>query len=62
MPLLEPGDTVLIVKSQIKDVAGEFNVSSDFAEELNKKVEELIKTACKRAEGNNRKTVMGKDL
>lgn len=53
---------MLIVKSQIKDFAGEFNVSSDFAEELNKKVEELIRAACKRAEGNNRKTVMGKDL
>lgn len=53
---------MLIVKSQIKDVAAEFNVAADFAEELNKRVEELIKTACKRAESNGRKTVMGKDL
>ncbi len=53
---------MLIVKSQIKDVAAEFNVSADFAEELNKRVEELIKTACRRADANGRKTVMGKDL
>ncbi len=53
---------MLIVKSQVKDVAGDFNVASDFAEVLNKKVEELIAAACKRAEANGRKTVMGKDL
>lgn len=53
---------MIVVKSQIKALTGEFSVSSDFAEELNKKVEELIKAACKRAEANARRTVMGKDL
>ena len=53
---------MLVVKSQVKDVAGEFNVSADFVEELNRKVDDLIKQACKRAEANGRKTVMGKDI
>lgn len=53
---------MLVVKAKIKDVAGDFNVSGDFADALNKKVEELVKAACSRAEANNRKTVMGKDL
>jgi len=52
----------VIVKSKIKEVAGNFNVGSDFVEKLNAKVIELIQEATKRAEGNNRKTVMGKDL
>jgi len=53
---------MLVVKAKIKDVVSGFNVASDFAEALDARVQELIKAACKRAEGNNRKTVMGKDL
>ena len=53
---------MLVVKSQVKDLAGDFNVSADFVDELNRKVDEIIKHACKRAEANGRKTVMGKDL
>lgn len=53
---------MLVVKAKIKEVVGDFNVSSDFAASLDEKVRELVKAACKRAEGNNRKTVMGKDL
>ncbi|MFT4282984.1 MAG: DUF1931 domain-containing protein [Candidatus Woesearchaeota archaeon] len=52
----------VIVKSKLKDVATGYNISSDFAEALDKKVKQLIKEAAKRAEGNNRKTVMAKDL
>lgn len=52
----------LVVKAKIKEYTGEMNVSGDFAEALDKKVEELIKAACVRAEGNNRRTVMAKDL
>ncbi len=56
----------IIIRSKIKEyteVDGKkFQVSSDFADELAKKVEELIKQACKRAEANGRKTVMAKDL
>ncbi len=52
----------LIVKSKIKDVAKGYNVSGDFADVLSEKTEQLVKDACKRAEANNRKTVMAKDL
>ncbi len=55
------GDYV-VVRAKIKEFAKGCNVSGDFAETLNKKVIELIQAACARAEGNNRKTVMGKDL
>ena len=53
---------MLVVKAKIKDVAANYNVAGDFAEALNKKVEQLVKDACARAEANNRKTVMSKDL
>ena len=53
---------MLIVKAKIKEVTGNYNVAGDFAEELDKKVEQLVKDATKRAEANNRKTVMAKDL
>ena len=53
---------MLVVKAKIKDVAGDYNVAGDFAEALNKEVESLVKRACSRAEANNRKTVMAKDL
>lgn len=53
---------MLVVKAKIKDVASGYNVSGDLAETLNKKVEDLIKAACARAEANGRKTVMAKDL
>ncbi|MBT4824300.1 DUF1931 domain-containing protein [Candidatus Woesearchaeota archaeon] len=52
----------VIVRSKIKEYAKDFNVSGDFADALNKKVEHLIKDACTRAEANARKTVMAKDL
>lgn len=53
---------MLVVKAKIKDTAGDYNVSGDFAEALNKEVEALVKKACQRAEANNRKTVMAKDI
>ncbi len=53
---------MLIVKAKIKDACKGFNVSSDVAATLNAKCEELLKAACKRAEGNSRRTVMAKDL
>ena len=52
----------LIVRSKIKEVAKDSNVSSDFANALNEKVKELIEAACERAKANGRKTVMAKDL
>ncbi|MBW2979383.1 DUF1931 domain-containing protein [Candidatus Woesearchaeota archaeon] len=53
---------MLIVKSALKGVVPGFNIASDFAEALDKKVQELIKEASKRAEANGRKTIMAKDL
>lgn len=51
-----------VVKAKIREAAKGFNVAGDVAEALNKKVEQLIKDACSRAEANGRKTVMAKDL
>jgi len=53
---------MIIVKAKIKEIAGDFNVAGDVAEALNKKVEQMVKDACARAEANGRKTVMAKDL
>lgn len=53
---------MLVVKAKIKSLIPNFSVSSDFADTLNKKAEELVKQAAARAEANGRKTVMAKDL
>jgi histone H3/H4 len=53
---------MVIVKAKLKDLAKGFNVASDFAECLDAKCKTLIQDAIKRAEANNRKTVMAKDL
>ncbi|MFH1211576.1 MAG: DUF1931 domain-containing protein [Candidatus Woesearchaeota archaeon] len=53
---------MVVVRAKIKDLVGNYNVAGDFAEELDKKVKDLIKDAVARAEGNGRKTVMAKDL
>ncbi len=52
----------VIVKSKIKELASGHNIGGDFAEALDAKVKELVKDAAKRAEGNNRRTIMAKDL
>jgi len=56
----------LVVKSKIKDYAKiddkPLNVSMDFGDALSKRVEQIIKDACKRAKSNGRNTVMVKDL
>ncbi len=62
---MSEGDTMnesIIVKSKIKELAGDYSVSSDFADVLNAKVKQLVQDAIKRAEANNRKTIMGRDL
>ncbi len=53
---------MIVVKSKIKEVSGNCNVSGDFAEALNKAAVEQVKAAAKRAEANNRKTVQAKDV
>jgi histone H3/H4 len=51
----------IIVKSQIKDIA-KMNIAADFAPALEEKVKQLIEKAAQRAELNNRRTLMAKDL
>jgi histone H3/H4 len=58
---------MITVKTQIKEVVkdtglGINNISEDFVAELDEKVKELVKEACKRAKENGRRTVMGKDV
>lgn len=52
----------IIVKAKLKELVKGYNVSGDFAEALDGKVRGLIQDAMKRAEANNRKTVMSKDI
>ncbi len=56
---------VLIVKSKVKDYVktlGDYNVSSDFYDELNVLVAKKIKMAVERTKANGRKTVAAKDV
>lgn len=53
---------LLVVKAKIKEAAKGYNVAGDLAEALDGKLRALVADACKRAEGNGRKTVMAKDL
>jgi histone H3/H4 len=50
-----------IVKSQVKETLN-VNVSSDFYEALDDRVEELLHEAQRRAESNDRSTVQPRDL
>jgi len=58
----------LVVRSRLKEVVNKYgkdkvsNISGDFAQELSKKVEELIAQAVKRAEANGRRTVQSRDI
>lgn len=52
----------LIVKAKLKEAAKGANVAGDLADALNGYAHMLLKAACERAESNQRKTVMGKDL
>ncbi|MBU0667460.1 MAG: DUF1931 domain-containing protein [Nanoarchaeota archaeon] len=53
---------LFIVKAKIKELAGDFNVATDFSETLNEKVKSLIREAIGRAKANGRRTLMAKDL
>jgi len=52
----------LIVKSEVKRVVEEMNVSKDFYEKLDRLVKREISKAEVRAEANGRKTVCARDL
>ena len=53
---------LLVVRSKIKDVAKDVNVSGDFAEALSAEVEKLIIKATERAKANKRSTIQPRDL
>ena len=53
---------MLVVKSKVKEVVEDMNVSGDFAEHLNEVLVEKVKQAVKRAEANGRKTIGARDL
>ncbi|MGM5482488.1 MAG: DUF1931 domain-containing protein [Nanobdellota archaeon] len=53
---------MIVVKSKLKEMLKDYNISGDFSEALDNKVKEIVKEASKRAEANNRRTVMAKDL
>ena len=52
----------LVVKSKVKEVAGDCNVAGDFADALNEVATSEVEKASKRAESNGRKTVQAKDV
>ena len=52
----------VVVKAKVKEIVGDFNVSGDFYPALDLEVEKMIKRAVKRAQLNDRRTVMEKDL
>ncbi len=55
-------DEMIIVKAKVKEYAKDMNVAGDFAEGLNVVVANMITVGCKRAEENQRKTLMAKDI
>lgn len=52
----------LIVKSTVKEVLDDKNVSADFYEALDDEVSELLDDAARRAEAHDRRTVQPRDL
>lgn len=55
-------DAQLVVKSKVKEVVKDCNVSSDFSGSLNCVLNCEVSMAAKRAEANGRKTVQARDL
>ena len=51
-----------IVKSAVKEALEDHNVSSDFYDEFDDEVAELLDEAARRASDNDRKTVQPRDL
>lgn len=53
---------MLIARSRVKEIAGEYSVANEFFDAIEKKTEQLIKEAIERAKANKRHTVMARDL
>jgi histone H3/H4 len=54
--------TDLIVKAAVRNAVDGLNVGSDFYDELDDEVQDLLDDAERRAQDNNRKTVQARDL
>lgn len=52
----------LVVKTKVKEIVGKLNITQGYFDFLNIKVEEIIKESMRRANENNRKTLMKRDL
>jgi hypothetical protein len=52
----------LVVKSKVKEYAGDVSVGADFYDALSKEVEELIKKAKVRCKENGRSTLKSRDV
>lgn len=61
-PLTPDCMTDLIVNSGVQDALEDHPVAADFYDALDEEVAELIEEASRRAEANDRKTVMPQDL
>lgn len=55
-------EEMLIVKSKIKAIVDDVNVSGDFGEALNSKVIQMVREASQRTKANGRKTIKPCDL
>ena len=53
---------MLVVRSKLKEVASENNVSGDFAEALNEMLVWTVMQGCERAKANGRRTLQARDL
>lgn len=53
---------LLVVRSKLKDVVNDMNISGDLAEHLSKEVEKMLEKAAHRAKENGRRTIQAKDL
>ncbi len=51
-----------IKKSGIREAAGDMNVGADTYKEVDKRVQDMVKRAVKRAQENGRKTVKARDV
>jgi histone H3/H4 len=52
----------IIVKAAVRDAVDGLNVGSDFYDELDAEVQDLLDDAERRAQDNGRKTVKARDL
>lgn len=52
----------LIIKSKIKSAVPDMSVAGEVAQALNKKVQDILDEAVKRAKANGRRTLQARDL